>query len=54
MFSKKFGLITEDDTFQECVRFNHVDIVEGEILQFIAALQLEDWRNEEETDICGE
>ncbi len=47
----KFGLITEDDTFQECVRFNHVDLVEGEILQFIAALQLEEWKNDVNEEI---
>ncbi len=43
----KDGMITMDDIFVACERLNHVDLVEGaELHEYIAALQLEDWRND--------
>ena len=42
----KVSIIKADDIFQLCERLKHVDLVEGEIHQFIAALQLEGWRND--------
>ena len=41
----KDNLITDDDVFIECGNLKHVDLVEGELHETIAALQLEDWRN---------
>ena len=46
----KDGLFTEDDIFEGCHNLRHVDLVEGELLETVAALQLEEWRN----DIDGE
>ena len=40
----KDGVITYDDTFQECAKLNCVDLVEGELHETIAALQIELWR----------
>ena len=40
----KDGLIIGDDIFQECENLKHVDLVEGELQEIIAALQLEEWR----------
>ena len=42
----KDGLITADDTFRGCENLRHVDLVEGPIHETIAALQLEEWRND--------
>ena len=39
----KDGLITADDIFMECGDLKHVDLVEGEIHETIAALHSEDW-----------
>ncbi|KAK1734984.1 hypothetical protein QTG54_014444 [Skeletonema marinoi] len=41
----KDGMITNDNTFQGCVNMEHVDLVGG-IHETIAALQLEEWRND--------
>ncbi|KAK1737832.1 hypothetical protein QTG54_011604, partial [Skeletonema marinoi] len=46
----KDGMITHDDIFQGCDNLKHVDLVEGEVHETIAALQLEEWRN----DMYGE
>ncbi len=42
----KNGLITADDTFQGCENLMHTDPVEGELHETIAALHLEEWRND--------
>ena len=45
------GLITADDIFQGCRNLNHVDLVEGEVHEVIAALHFEEWRNDMHKDI---
>ncbi len=40
----KDGLITADDTFQECENLQQVDLAEGELHETIAALYFEEWR----------
>ena len=46
------GIITTDDIFQECGKLNQVDLVDGELLhETIAALYLEEWRNEMNNEI---
>ncbi len=48
----KDGMITNDNIFQGCNNLNHEDLVEGVQLQkTIAALQLEDWRNDMNQEI---
>ena len=47
----KDGLITADDIFQGCGNFVHVDLVEGEVHETIAALQLEEWINDMKEEI---
>eukprot|EP00986_Skeletonema_menzelii_P015764 scaffold12635_cov183-Skeletonema_menzelii.AAC.2 len=47
----KDGLITEDDVFMGCDNLDQVDLVEGELHETIAALQLEEWRNDMDTEI---
>eukprot|EP00985_Skeletonema_marinoi_P014758 scaffold7522_cov202-Skeletonema_marinoi.AAC.13 len=42
----KDGIITRDDTFRGCENLRQVDLVEGPIHETIAALQLEEWRND--------
>ncbi|KAK1737793.1 leucine-rich repeat domain-containing protein [Skeletonema marinoi] len=43
----KDGIITHDGIFQGCENLKHVDIVEEVVLhETIAALQLEEWRND--------
>eukprot|EP00985_Skeletonema_marinoi_P018371 scaffold10249_cov226-Skeletonema_marinoi.AAC.1 len=42
----KDGMITHDDTFQGCESLRHVDLVDGPIHETVAALQLEEWRND--------
>ncbi|KAK1737803.1 hypothetical protein QTG54_011575, partial [Skeletonema marinoi] len=42
----KDGMINEDDIFQGCYNLKHVDLVEGAVHETIAALQLEEWRND--------
>ena len=43
----KDGLITPNSTFQACENLKHINLVEEEILhETIAALQLEEWRND--------
>jgi len=46
----KDGMITHDNTFTGCDNLKQVDLVEGEVHATIAALQLEEWRN----DMYGE
>ena len=41
----KDGLITDDNTFQLCENLKHIDLVEGELHETIAALYFEEWRN---------
>ena len=43
--SLKDEIIFADDTFQACENLKHVDLVEGELHETIAALHLEEWRN---------
>ena len=47
----KDGIITDDDIFQGCSRLKYVDLVEGELHETVAALQLEDWRNDMNREI---
>ncbi len=48
----KDGMITANNTFTRCEKLNHFDLVEGVQLQkTIAALQLEDWRNDMDAEI---
>ena len=42
----KDGMITHSDTFYLCENLKHVDLVEGELHETIAALQLGEWRND--------
>eukprot|EP00984_Skeletonema_dohrnii_P014587 scaffold6144_cov142-Skeletonema_dohrnii-CCMP3373.AAC.3 len=43
----KDGIIATDDIlFYRCENLKHVDLVEGELHETIAALQLEEWRND--------
>ncbi len=42
----KDGMITSDNIFQACDNLINVDLVEGELHETIAFLQLEDWRND--------
>ena len=47
----KDSLIPHDDTFEGCENLNHVDLVEGELHETIAALHLEEWRNDMNEEI---
>ena len=47
----KDGLITAANIFQGCEKLSHVDLVEGEVHEIIAALQLEEWRNDMNEEI---
>ena len=49
----KYGIIASDGTFTGCEKLNHVDLVEGEgrLQKSIAALHLEDWRNDMNEEI---
>eukprot|EP00985_Skeletonema_marinoi_P016688 scaffold8993_cov207-Skeletonema_marinoi.AAC.44 len=42
----KDGLVNDDDIFTACDNLKHVDLVEGAVHETIAALQLEEWRND--------
>eukprot|EP00984_Skeletonema_dohrnii_P033270 scaffold29298_cov152-Skeletonema_dohrnii-CCMP3373.AAC.3 len=42
----KDGMITHVNVFAECHNLKHLDLVEGELHLTIAALQLEEWRND--------
>eukprot|EP00984_Skeletonema_dohrnii_P030909 scaffold22787_cov78-Skeletonema_dohrnii-CCMP3373.AAC.2 len=44
-------MITDDDTFQGCENLKHVDLVEGEVHETIAYLQLEEWKNDMNEEI---
>eukprot|EP00984_Skeletonema_dohrnii_P012493 scaffold5077_cov162-Skeletonema_dohrnii-CCMP3373.AAC.2 len=47
----KDGMITADDIFEGCANLKHVDLVEGALHETIAALQLEEWRNDMNEEI---
>ena len=48
----KDGLVTRDDIFQGCEQLKHVDLVEEELLkETVAALSLEEWRNDMNEEI---
>eukprot|EP00984_Skeletonema_dohrnii_P028543 scaffold18581_cov183-Skeletonema_dohrnii-CCMP3373.AAC.1 len=47
----KDGMITHDSIFPGCLDLDHVDLVEGELHETIAALQLEEWRNDMHEEI---
>jgi len=49
----KDGIIAAADTFIGCDNLKHVDLVEGAILETIAALQLEEWRNDMSEEIVS-
>ncbi len=40
----KDGMFTNDNIFQACVDFKHVDLLEGALHETIAALHFEEWR----------
>jgi len=42
----KDGIITRDSIFRMCKKLKHVDLVEGEVQETIAYLQLEEWKND--------
>ncbi len=50
-FPFKDGMITDDDIFNECVALRQVDLVEGTLHDTIAALQLEEWREDISAEI---
>eukprot|EP00985_Skeletonema_marinoi_P016681 scaffold8993_cov207-Skeletonema_marinoi.AAC.37 len=47
----KDGIITRDSTFTGCDNLKQVDLVEGNLHETIAALQLEEWRNDMNEEI---
>ena len=47
----KDGIFTDENIFQECGKLKRVDLVEGEVHETIAALHLEEWRNEMNREI---
>jgi len=47
----KDGMITADDIFQECCSLMHVHLVEGEMHETVAALHMEEWRNDMNKEI---
>ena len=47
----KDNLITAHDTFMGCNNLHYVDLIEGEVHETIAALQLEEWRNDMNDEI---
>ena len=47
----KYGIISADNTFQLCENLKQVDLIDGELHKTIAALQLEDWRNDMNREI---
>eukprot|EP00984_Skeletonema_dohrnii_P007985 scaffold2944_cov155-Skeletonema_dohrnii-CCMP3373.AAC.2 len=47
----KDGMITDDNIFSGCLGLDQVDLVEGELHETIAALQLEEWRNDMNEEI---
>eukprot|EP00985_Skeletonema_marinoi_P025635 scaffold18984_cov211-Skeletonema_marinoi.AAC.3 len=49
----KDGIITRDSIFSGCENLKHVDLVQGELDETIAALQLEEWRNDMNEEICS-
>lgn len=52
----KDGMITDDRIFQDCEKLRHVDLVEGELHETVAALQLEEWKTDlnEEIDAINQ
>eukprot|EP00984_Skeletonema_dohrnii_P024667 scaffold13807_cov78-Skeletonema_dohrnii-CCMP3373.AAC.3 len=47
----KDNLINDDNAFKGCVNLEHVDLVGGPHAKLIAALQLNDWRNDMNEEI---
>ena len=48
----KDGMITDDNIFQRCYKLNHVDLVEGAMLdQTVAALLMDEWKNDMKDEI---
>jgi hypothetical protein len=47
----KDGIITDDDIFSGCRNLRHVDLIEGELHETIAALHLKAWRNDMNEEI---
>ncbi|KAK1737799.1 leucine-rich repeat domain-containing protein [Skeletonema marinoi] len=47
----KEGLMNDDDIFTACDNLKHVDLAGGELHETIAALQLEEWRNDMNEEI---
>eukprot|EP00984_Skeletonema_dohrnii_P019775 scaffold9515_cov136-Skeletonema_dohrnii-CCMP3373.AAC.5 len=52
----KDGIIAADNIFRGCINLEHVDLVDAELYETIAALQLEEWRNDvyEEIDTINQ
>jgi len=49
----KDGFITDDNIFRACDNLKYVDLVEGELHETIAALQLDEWRNDMNEEIVS-
>ena len=49
----KDGIITHVSIFEWCENLKHVDLVEGELHETVAALQLEEWRNDMNEEIVS-
>eukprot|EP00984_Skeletonema_dohrnii_P007048 scaffold2512_cov78-Skeletonema_dohrnii-CCMP3373.AAC.5 len=47
----KDGMITADNIFEGCGNLKHIDLVEGELHETIAALLMEEWRNDMNEEI---
>ena len=47
----KDHLIADDDVFQGCKQLKHVDLIEGELHETIAALHLDGWRDDMNEEI---
>lgn len=47
----KYDIISADDISQACENLNQVNLVEGEVHAIIAALHLEEWRNDMKQEI---
>ena len=49
----KDGIIAADDIFRGCKKLERVDLVQGEVHEIIAALLLEEWKNDMDRDMSS-
>jgi len=49
----KDGIIAADDIFRGCKKLERVDLVEGEVHEIIAALLLEEWKNDMDREMLS-